>query len=93
MANRKTLPPPVDWTSSLNLIDVIFSEDHKVVALWHALYTVLETKPWNPQRFNHELLEMMSGMARALGYRTLTQTDIDKFYVPEVHGTLASKQQ
>jgi len=29
---------------------------------------------------------MLSAMARSLGYRRLEQTDIDKFYAPQVHG-------
>ncbi len=37
------------------------------------------------QAFQHQSLELMSEMARALGYKKLQQTDIDKFYVPDQH--------
>jgi hypothetical protein len=55
------------------------------------VYTILETKPWNQERYNHAYLEMMSELAKVLGYKTLTQTDIDKFYSPEAIGLQNSR--
>ena len=92
MAHRRANPPSAEWTNSLNLIDVVFSDNEKVVGLWHTLYMVLETKPWNQQRYTHAFLELMSEMARSLGYRRLSQTDIDKSYAPQAHGDMAERQ-
>ncbi|HEX3755749.1 MAG TPA: DUF6680 family protein, partial [Rhizomicrobium sp.] len=60
-----------------------------IVTLWHSLYTILETEPFLLQRYNHAFLELMSAMAKNLGYKTLAQTDIDKFYSPKAHGNQA----
>jgi len=72
---------------------VVFSDTPVVIANWHTLYAVLETKPWNNQRYTHAYLELMSEIAKCLGYKNLAQTDIDKFYAPEAHGTIATRQQ
>jgi len=92
MAHRKSNPPASDWANSLNLIDVVYADRPKVVALWHSLYEVLVTTPWNQQRYTHAYLEMLSAMAKSIGYKTLTQTDLDKFYVPGAHEKAVSNQ-
>ena len=92
MASRKSRPPTADWTNGVNLIDVVFADDHAVVQKWHDLYIILETKPWNQTRYNHGVLELLFEMAKALGYKNLKQTDIDKFYSPVAHGNQATRQ-
>lgn len=91
MAHRKTWPPSVQWTDSLNTIDVVFFDDPKVLDLWHRHYEGLcnlSTMP-NPQVVQHLYLEMLFEMAKTLGYKSLQQTDIDKFYSPQIHGNQA----
>ena len=88
MAHRRTFPPPIEWVNALNVIDVVFAEHPQVVQLWHEYYSSLVNPPANEnyQQREHTYLLMLSAMARALGYRRLEQTDIDKFYAPKVHG-------
>ncbi|MGB7037472.1 MAG: DUF6680 family protein [Xanthobacteraceae bacterium] len=64
----------------------------KVVTLWHELYDILQIVPLNMQRFGHAHLTLLSEMAQVLGYKTLTQTDIDKYYAPQVLGDQAAMQ-
>lgn len=92
MAHRKSIPPNYEWVNSLNLLDVVYADHPKVVRLWHELYDILVQAPLNEQRRVHKFLELLSAIADVLGYRNLTQTDIDKFYSPEAHGTILGIQ-
>ena len=54
---------------------------------WHRYYDNLhETGETAVGRRTHIYLELMSAMAKQLGFQNLEQTDIDKFYLPEAHG-------
>ncbi len=92
MANRKRFPPTVEWVNALNLIDVVFHNAPKVVVAWHALYAVLQTRPWNQENYEHCQLDLLKEMGDDLGYPNLKQTDIDKFYAPQAHGDQAKMQ-
>lgn len=92
MAHRKSIPPNYEWVNSLNLIDVVFADQPEVLRLWHELYDILITPPLNEQRRQHKFLELLSAIAQALDYPSLTQTDMDKFYSPEAHGNIAGMQ-
>jgi len=96
MAYRKSYPPPSAWVESLNLIDVVFAKYSRVVKLWHEYYDLLHQKPPNLESWDHKYLELLSEIAKSLGYKKLQQIDIDKFYTPIVHGdqmTLNTKIQ
>ena len=93
MAYRKSAPPNIFWVNALNMIDVVYAKHPTVVSKWHELYEVLNQKPMNMERYNHTYLEMLSEMATILGYKTLKQTDIDKFYSPQAHGDQAQLLQ
>src|SRR5579863_4621992 len=92
MAHRKSIPIHQEWVNALNLVEVVFSDHPKILQRWHALYDIFQVKPWNQDRYAHASLELLSEIAKALGYKNLSQTDIDKFYVPEAHGQLANQQ-
>ncbi len=92
MAHRKSIPPNYEWVNSLNLIDVVYADHPRVVCLWHELYDILVQAPMNEERRVHKFLELLSEIARVLGYKNLTQTDMDKFYSPEAHGTILGIQ-
>jgi hypothetical protein len=62
----------------------------EIVRKWHALYDVLVQAPFNVQRFNHPYIELLSSMATSLEYKSLQQTDIDKFYMPQAIGEQAA---
>jgi hypothetical protein len=92
MAHRKALPPTQDLVNALNLIDVVFDDSPKVITHWHEYYDLLyQVKNWDEsqKQREHKYLELLSEMARSLGYRTIQQTDIDKFYIPRAHGEQA----
>jgi hypothetical protein len=82
MAQRKTTPPTYDWVQALNLIDVVFAKDRRVVQLWHELFHLFENRE-RTQTQDHKYIELLSEMASVLGFRKLQQTDIDKFYYPQ----------
>src|SRR5439155_23687278 len=86
MAHRKANPPTPDWVRCANLIDVIFAEDAQVLAKWHALYKLIsDQSQLGSQDHQHTLIELLSEMAKVLGYKNLQQTDIDKFYIPPAY--------
>jgi hypothetical protein len=93
MAHRKSNPPTIDWANSLNLIDVVFAHNRAVVEKWHDAYNISLQRPWNQERWNRSYIELLSEMAKVLKFRRLQQTDIDRFYSPEAHGTEAAAQK
>lgn len=91
MAHRKSFPISRDWAQGLNLIDVVFSDDPTVLTAWHEFYDYIHIKPMDQKQFEHKHLDLLTRMAKALGYPNLQQTDIDKFYNPQVHGDEATR--
>lgn len=92
MAHRKALPPPPDLVNALNLIDVIFAKHPTVVKLWHEYYDLLCQTPVVWTTAQHKYLDMLSEIARVLGYESLSQTDIDKFYSPQAQADIFQLQ-
>lgn len=92
MANRRANPPTYEWAGSLNVIDVVFADHEKVVTLWHEFYAILCQEKPSLQTQDHKYLQLLSEMASVLGYKKLQQVDIDKFYLPRVHGSFADAQ-
>lgn len=85
MAHRKTLS--VEWVNALNLVDVVFSEHAKVVALWHEYYALLHVESPEQYRTREKTCtNLLAEMGKVLGYKNLQQVDIDKFYTPVAHG-------
>jgi len=90
MAHRKSYPISHNWVQALNLIDVVFANHPKVVKLWHEHYDYLHEETKDYTKREHKYLELLSAMAKVLGYSNLQQTDIDKFYTPIAHGDQAT---
>jgi hypothetical protein len=40
----------------------------------------------------HDALDLLASMAQVLGHKSLNQTDIDKFYTPQIHGDQSTLQ-
>lgn len=91
MANRRAALPSYEWANALNLIDVVFADHPKIVDLWHECYLLFQNQV-QTQASGHKYLELLSEMARALGFQRLQQTDIDKYYSPKVHTDLLAAQ-
>lgn len=68
---------------ALNRIDVVFSDCAMVRQRWHEYFQLLHGEP--SQARVHKWLELLSAMATELGYKNLSQVDIDKFYLPQGH--------
>lgn len=89
MAHRKSNPPTFDLVNSLNLVDVVFADSRQVVTLWHQYYDLLCQTPVNWHLAEAKYLDLLSEMAKVLGYNDLSQTDISRFYSPVAHGNQA----
>jgi len=91
MAHRKRLVPTYDLVDALNTIEVIFANHQDVIRLWHEYYALLCQKfdDTNYEARSHKHLQLLSEMAKVLGYKNIQQIDIDSFYVPMIHGSIA----
>lgn len=83
MGERKNLKISTTVAQALNTIDVVFSDNNKVKELWHKYYSLLAQPPGEERV--HTWLELLKAMSENLRYSTLSQTDIDKFYLPQGH--------
>jgi hypothetical protein len=93
MAFQKSYPINHESANQLNLIDLVFSDNTKVLGFWHEYYSLLNRQ--NPSALqleeqNHKFLELLSSMAADTGFHRLQQTDIDKFYIPSAHVSQAN---
>ena len=86
MAHRKSYPPTFDLVNGLNLIDAVFSKNTSVVQLWHDYYDLLCHSPVIWHLAEAKYLDLLSEMAKVLGYSDLSQTSIARFYSPIAHG-------
>jgi hypothetical protein len=83
IAERKGIVISREVANALNTIDVVFSDNPKVVELWHKYYSLLSQQPSEERA--HTWLELLSAIATDLGYSNLKQVDLDKFYTPQSH--------
>ena len=83
--NRKSFYATKDKVDSLNLIDVVFQDDKKVRRSWKDYLEALNPNSPNFNSSNSYLLDLLSEMAISLGYKELKQTEIDRFYEPQVY--------
>lgn len=83
ISERKSLIISQQMAQSLNTIDVVFSDNKTVKALWHKYYALLSQAPG--QERDHTWIELLGAMSNDLRYSQLSQTDIDKFYIPQGH--------
>lgn len=83
MGDRKAYRISQQTARALNTIDVVFSDNPTVVALWHKYYSLLSQPPGEDRA--HTWLELLAAMAEDLRYPRLKQTDLDKFYIPQGH--------
>lgn len=83
MSERKNHFITKDVTKALNKIDVVFADSPKVKSLWHKYYSLLSQQPGEERV--HTWLEMLAAMSQELGFKRLSQVDLDKFYMPQGH--------
>jgi len=83
MSRRKEPLISKETAQALNKIDVVFEDSPQVKALWHDYYTMLHQPPGEPRV--HKWLELLGAMAKDLKYTSITQLDLDKFYIPQGH--------
>lgn len=91
LAERKSPFVSQQVAQALNKIDVVFASSKAVKDRWHEYYALLHQAPGQPR--NHKWLELLAAMASDLGFKNLSQIDLDKFYVPQGHVDDAEFQQ
>lgn len=84
MKQRKTFYVSKERADALNLIDVVYQDDEKVRDAWKNYLSSLNPNSAEFQNNNAYLLDLLSEMAQSLGYKQLKQTEIDRFYEPQI---------
>lgn len=92
MATRKSNPISKEWVDSLNQIDVVFQDNPKVRAAWRQFFDALHPRSAHFDSQNSFHLDLLSEMANDLGYKDLKQTEIDRYYNPQLFGNLQRSQ-
>ena len=82
LAYRKTYPIPDEFINSLNMIDVVFHKNNKVINSWKLLFASYHVDPFIHEIASRKLLDLLDEMAKSLGYLHIKQTDFDSFYSP-----------
>lgn len=90
LGERKKTPSTAA-AAGLNTIEVVFSDCAAVIALWHRYYLLLNSQP--SEERGHVWIELLQAMAVALNYPKMTQTTIDKFYLPQGHADQQELQE
>jgi hypothetical protein len=93
MSDRKSNPITKEWVDSLNVIDVVFQNNQKVRQAWREYLDSLNEKSPHFESSNSFQLDLLSAMAKSLGYKNLKQTEIDRFYSPKYFGSQMSRQE
>jgi N-acetyl-anhydromuramyl-L-alanine amidase AmpD len=93
LANRHNIFAD-DRLKALNSIDLIYQDDADVRAKWQSYLAQLshpnyKTDSAMQAEARRRELELISAMASTLGYKALSQMDIDRSYRPEVLNTQA----
>jgi hypothetical protein len=83
VAERKSLIISQQVAQALNTIDVVYADNANVKSLWHKYYALL-SQPASQER-DHTWIELIGAMSKELKYTKFSQTDIDKFYIPQGH--------
>ncbi|PMZ90483.1 MULTISPECIES: DUF6680 family protein [unclassified Pseudomonas] len=83
VAERKGLLISQQVAQALNTIDVVYADSPNVKSLWHKYYALLSQPP--SQERDHTWIELIGAMSQELSYTKFSQTDIDKFYIPQGH--------
>lgn len=80
-------PTHYDFVNALNQIDIVFQDEPSVLQTWGRLYDSLNHQNLTNAVETWALLrtDLLSEMAKSLGYKALKQTDIQKNYSPQAH--------
>lgn len=89
-------PVSDETVRALNLIDVVFHDNAKIRQLWREYFDMLSNQglenPAGWAQRQKKNLEMITEMAKALGYKkTITHLDVDRVYYPVGLGEQARK--
>lgn len=92
MANRRKSPPSEAKVDALNQIDIIFQDNKAVRSAWLAYFDSLHQKSQHFENQNSFHLDLLSEIAKDLGYKDLRQTELDRVYTPQHWGDKFEKE-
>ena len=83
MRYRNVLANELEWIKALNVIDIIFCNDKKVIELYHTFLAQTQHPIFENKQFVETYYQLIFQMAQCSDYKNLTLQDIRDFYSPE----------
>jgi len=77
-----------DWIKCLNIIDVVFYGNKKIKTLRKDYFTHLYEPLYSTRQHEKILLDLLFEIAKDIGYKSLTQSDILDYYGPKLLRTI-----
>jgi hypothetical protein len=93
MKHRNSIHIPPEYVEALNSIDVVFHNQQEIINLWVRYYDSLSNPNPNVQQRGHLHIDLLSAIAKHLGYENLKQTQIDRYYEPQLYQNQLARQQ
>lgn len=93
MKNRKMLQIPIEYVAALNSIEVVFHGQKQVISLWEQYYDNLNSINPDLVKRGHLQLDLLAAIAKHLGYDSLKQTQIDRYYEPQLYHNQQARNQ
>jgi len=93
MKHRNSIHIPPEYVEALNKIDVVFYNQEKIITLWVQYFDNLSSANPNLSKRGHLHIDLLSAIAKHLGYENLKQTQIDRYYEPQLYQNQLLRQQ
>ena len=93
MKYRRSINIPLEYVEALNSIDVVFQNQKEITGLWAQYCDNLHSKQADLEKRGHLQIDLLSAIAKHLGYERLKQTQIDRYYEPQLYQSQQARQQ
>ncbi|MFN8290757.1 MAG: DUF6680 family protein [Chitinophagaceae bacterium] len=82
---RDFYPLPWQYSVALNRIDVVFHRQADIRRIWHEYYDLLSQTQQErvPERAKEKKIELISAMAKYLGYKNIDQIYLQRYYLSQ----------
>lgn len=92
MAYRGLQAREDDFVKAVNMVDVFFYDSEEVRRLCHEYFKHLYRPLFDTGHHERLLYDLIVAMAKDVGYKNLTHSDITDYYLPERYFTAAATQ-
>ncbi len=83
----------IEWFTSLNLIDVYFYDEPRVISVWREYSQSLVENSPNIVHHDTYRINLLYEMGKSLGYNNLSPVDYDRYYIDRYYIPMKVRQQ